>query len=884
VITRETHGVVESSRSGSSRNSQAYNPDMDTTVVGDTVPATPADQPLGPGTTIARYRIERRIGAGGMGVVFVAFDPELERNVALKLLRDCRDDADRLRREARALAALSHPNVVAVHDVGEHGGQLFLAMEYVDGGSFRDWIAKPRPWREVVRAIVSAGRGIEAAHAAGLVHRDIKPDNLLVSRDGRVCVTDFGIVASANRTRPDDVQLTVPGAMIGTPAYMPPEQLTGNADARSDQFSLCATAFEALFGTRPFAGSTVEAIVAAIVEGEIVETRRDVPRWLRAAIVRGLAPEPAQRWPSVGALCDELERRQHRPRRWLIAGGIATAALAGSAAAWLARPASTPSLPPCDAKVPEATWSTARAGKLAPIIGAGRVERIADWLRRWSNAAEEVCVSEPREPSLAASRRKCLDGQLAILGFQAGRWEHGDDTQNLLADISIMFLPLPWRCSRDVLADAPEPPTPVQAALGETARRVQVIHQANQFRSRDRDNRGIHDIAQQARDIQYPPLTTEVLLALANEQLMYRHEQEAAALALEVMEIARAGHEVVAELDATVALVGALRQRDPQQAIASAESARAIIRHIGGAPDVDAKLDGFVASAWELLDRRVDAAEAYHHAFTSCRDAYGLDSFCEWSLTLASLPTLEATGTSKEELAVMRAKVGQPLGLNFRLDDGDPAKNAQSVARLRDLIAMRGPDSLDESNADMTVATMDMLADQNELALENYEKAIAIRDALAVRDSKLAFALTQSAWIQLQRERITDALALAKRAVAVARASYAEEELAGALAVLGRVRIATGTPNDAVPLLRESLALADKLQVDGRRRARTRFALAQALWAGKPTDRQAARDLARAARVDFRAFLDHPPATPPNVLKDWEGQLAEIDRWLHDHQ
>src|SRR5262245_53188155 len=213
----------------------AYNSGMLTTVAGDTLPATAENRPIGPGTVIDRYQIERTLGAGGMGVVYLAFDPELERNVAVKVLRE-RDEhtADRLRREAGALAALSHPNVVAVHDVGDYEGQLFIAMEYVDGGSLRDRIAAGRrPWRDVVRLVIAAGRGIEAAHAAGLVHRDIKPDNLLVGRDGRVRVTDFGIVASADPAPDRSLQLTLPGSIVGTPAYMAPEQLAGTADARS---------------------------------------------------------------------------------------------------------------------------------------------------------------------------------------------------------------------------------------------------------------------------------------------------------------------------------------------------------------------------------------------------------------------------------------------------------------------------------------------------------------------------------------------------------------------------------------------------------------------------------------------------------------------------
>ncbi len=230
-------------------------------------PRDPSAEALERGAAVGRYVILDRIGAGGMGVVYAAYDPELDRRVALKLLRTDRFAAPghlRLLREAKALARLTHPNVVAVHDAGTFGDQVFVAMELVEGETLRQWLeAGARSWREVLDRLLAAGRGLAAAHAAGLVHRDFKPENVLLGRDGRVRVVDFGLAkaladAAEEPAAPDSggelaSPLTEWGAVLGTPAYMAPEQIRGiAADARSDQFSFCVALYEALYGERPF--------------------------------------------------------------------------------------------------------------------------------------------------------------------------------------------------------------------------------------------------------------------------------------------------------------------------------------------------------------------------------------------------------------------------------------------------------------------------------------------------------------------------------------------------------------------------------------------------------------------------------------------------------
>ncbi|HEX7701333.1 MAG TPA: serine/threonine-protein kinase, partial [Kofleriaceae bacterium] len=280
------------------------------------------DLRLPTGATIDRYVIERRIGHGGMGVVYAARDPELGRGVAIKVLR-AGAPADRLRREAQALAKLSHPNVVAVHDVGDHDGQTFIAMALVDGVTLRVWLEQPREVAATLDVLRAAGRGIAAAHAAGMIHRDLKPDNIFIARDGGVLVGDFGLARDVEAADELDLRasnetpiaMTATGMILGTPAYMAPEQAKGEATAASDQFAFCITAWEALYGARPFPGTTFATLQAAIAAGTITKPTDDraVPAKVDRAFRRGLAADPAARFGSMAALLHELEPRR---RRW----------------------------------------------------------------------------------------------------------------------------------------------------------------------------------------------------------------------------------------------------------------------------------------------------------------------------------------------------------------------------------------------------------------------------------------------------------------------------------------------------------------------------------------------------------------------------------------
>ena len=323
-------------------------------------------------TALGRYVVEGELGSGGMGLVYAAYDPELGRKVAIKLVRppasgtvDPSQGRIRLLREAKAIAQLTHPNVIAIHDVGTFGEQVFIAMEYVEGSTLTDWLAaEHRSWPDVVTMFVQAGRGLAAAHAKGILHRDFKAENVLVGKDGRARVLDFGL-ARAMRTgslqelESSDPQLsdkeaspriamlgapvTEPGRFLGTPPYMAPEQLMGElGDARTDQFSFCVALYEALYGELPFTGETVAALLEGMKKRAIKAPAKSsrVPSWLRRVLLRGLSPDRAERYESMDGLLEELAFRPSAARRRTlvpVALGLSAAALVVGAIEWSKR-------------------------------------------------------------------------------------------------------------------------------------------------------------------------------------------------------------------------------------------------------------------------------------------------------------------------------------------------------------------------------------------------------------------------------------------------------------------------------------------------------------------------------------------------------------------
>ena len=276
------------------------------------------------GTKIGGFMILRKLGEGGMGVVYAAYDPRLDRNVALKVIHPKRTNAaalSRFIREAKGLGRISHPNVVQVHESGIHRGGMYIAMEYVPGLTLQRWLEPKRDWREVLDVLIQAGRGLEAAHRAKLVHRDFKPGNVMVAEDGRVRVLDFGLVCGMGES--EDEELTLSGSQPGTPTYMAPEQIEGGeVDHLSDQFAFCMVAFEALYRVRPFGGGPLLARATRMMMGKITPrpSKSKVPRRVHEAILRGLEVAPGRRWPNMSALLGALEQ-DSKPGRLVIRVG-----------------------------------------------------------------------------------------------------------------------------------------------------------------------------------------------------------------------------------------------------------------------------------------------------------------------------------------------------------------------------------------------------------------------------------------------------------------------------------------------------------------------------------------------------------------------------------
>jgi len=459
------------------------------------------------GSALGRYIVIDVLGTGGMGVVYSAFDPVLDRKVAVKLLQarptaGSKGDQAWLLREAQAMARLSHPNVIAVHDVGTlPGDRVFVAMELVDGTTLRAWLrASPRPWREVLRVMLAAGAGLAAAHAGGLVHRDFKPDNVLVGNDHRVRVMDFGL---ARQSAGDDsspiprisdqeieiesplsASLTIAGTVVGTPAYMAPELYVGlAADARSDQFSFGVALYEALFRIRPF--------VKDAPRGTKPKPPPDVgvPVHIQRVVMRAISLNPEERFASVDAMLAELgvDVSARRRRALLVAGAVL--GLGGAVVVGFALSASSQAAPQqpvlctgTDRRL-VGVWDPATKQTIRGAFDATKrpfaakayagLERALDaYASAWSGAALENCeatrIRGEQTEDVFSLRTACLDQRLDELRALTQLLAKSDKSLVEKGDKVVWGLEPMTRCANVAALRAPgQPPTEPKAKLDE---------------------------------------------------------------------------------------------------------------------------------------------------------------------------------------------------------------------------------------------------------------------------------------------------------------------------------------------------------------------------------------------------------------------------------
>ena len=462
------------------------------------------------GAEVGRYVVLSQLGSGGMGVVYSAYDPELDRKIALKVLHprraaSSRREAARARliREAQALAQIAHPNVITVHDVGTFHGSVFVAMEFIDGRTLTQWARKKkRSWKRVLDIVLPAGRGLAAAHAGGLVHRDFKPDNVMIGRDGRVVVLDFGLARQAapdasssldaapidaigsvdDDSDPtetlDDLSirgtssgdlgasLTRTGGVLGTPAYMAPEQHVGiGTDTRSDQFAFCITLYEALYGQRPFEGETQAALAVEVSEGNVrpPPADTDVPTWLHRVLLRGLEPDPEDRYPTMQALLTALAPAPDSGggRRWTVPLGATAVVLLGAYA--LGRPGEGGADVCRGAERHLAgIWDRTQADAVEEAFRATHLpfaERVFEqvdteldvyadaWTAMRQDACEATHLHGEQSPEMLDRRMLCLDRSLTQLEALVDQLEHADAETMERSVAALSSLPPLARCA-----------------------------------------------------------------------------------------------------------------------------------------------------------------------------------------------------------------------------------------------------------------------------------------------------------------------------------------------------------------------------------------------------------------------------------------------------
>ena len=880
---------------------------------------------------LGRYLVIEQLGAGGMGVVFKAYDPVLDRKVAIKLLRGQATEHTRTRllREAQAMAKLSHPAVVPVFDVGTVEGQVFVAMDFIAGETLQAWMTPPKPWREVLEVFEQAGRGLAAAHAAGLIHRDFKPDNVLLSRepDGglRAQVADFGLARRDDEAGPDaarDVEgslawtslldrgLTHVGAVVGTPLYMSPEQHRGAAvDPRTDQFSFCVALFEALYGVRPFDGETVEALAlaASLPQREAPPAGSEVPGWLHRVCLRGMQPEREARFLGMEELLAEVMRGRTRGRqRWLFAGGAAVIAAAATAVV-LAR-GEPPQLCAGGPERMIGVWDEAvkRRGEQAFTatgkVFAGDAWRrartevegySAAWLAMYRDSCEATMVRSEQSAELMDLRALCLAERLEELRALTGLYGAADGTVVKQAVAAAQALP-----SLDVCADVValrevevKPPAEQAEAVAATrsrlaeARTLRVAGKAKEslavatsalgeaealgfapLVARARLNVGMSQAQAGEHEAAVPTLTTAV-----TEKLGVREDEGALDGMLELAEVL--GFHLVRDKEAApwVAMAEGMITRigEPPVEVARMLLIRAEVAIAG---QRYAEAEALLQRSTALVAERLGAEDP---RMAKHRNALGGVYVRTGKYAEAQVQFEQAVALEVATHGPNHPVVAYPLN-NLALSYERQGRFVDAVATLRRAAELfERTSGADHPNVGILRQNIGgMLRSAGELA----EARVEIDAGVKILEAKLGRehpavgrAWTLSGDIARDSGELSRARADYQRADDMRRTVLGEEHPDRSLSLLGlgRVALAEGKSAEAVVALEKALALMGTTQPDPVDQAEARFYLARALPEGQ---RARARSLATQARADFAgAGIVGQRAVP------------EVEQWLAAH-
>jgi eukaryotic-like serine/threonine-protein kinase len=828
------------------------------------------------GFSLGRYIVLGEIGAGGMGVVYAALDPELDRKVAVKLLRN--EEASegmraRLVREAQALARLSHPNVVTIHDVGQHDGQIYIAMEYVEGVTLTRWLGTPRSWRQVLDTLQRAGEGLAAAHDKRLVHRDFKPDNVMVGDDGRVRVMDFGL-ARGQLVAPEDLEHTLPQAggeedpgaqprsnlgatrgtgVVGTPAYMSPEQHRGEPlDARTDQFSFCVALWEALYGQRPFAGDQLPALVMNVLTGTVraPPTDRGVPSWLRRAIESGLAVDRAERYPSMRALLQALEHHQRRARtRRRLAVGLGGLAIAALVAGGMMR-ARQAKAAACveQARAAAAIWPGRLPEVREGIAGSGLAyaqtlpERIDPWLdtwaEEWAGATEDACrrltIDETLSPAAYRRVEGCLELQRVDVETLVEGLVAGDPTAVRSAVPDAADLPAASEClDLDRLARMAWPDDTQWNEVQELRRSLVAQARPRSRIELDAAIERARGLIARAEAVGFAPLVAEAQLALG--EILGDHDYAGAETALRAAYFGAlavdAPRTAMMAAERLVRVVGSKLAR-PAEALDWAEHARALAQRVddeGGL--LHARIDMSVGMVIEAKGDYPEAARLFTRVLEVREQALGPDH-PEVAVALNLLAT--AKGRNRE-LVAAETLLRRVIEIRERTDG--PGHPTWIWAHNNLATALKGQGRLPEAQAiyERNLAELERLfgSDDFEItstlnnlgnllgrrgrlqeALAHHERALRIREAtLGLQHPEIATSLANRGDILFNLRRFDEARADFERAVQIVEAAFGPEHptVAQDLANLAAVNEQLGNYEQAATYARRSLELREKI-------------------------------------------------------------------------